>query len=150
VEFGIQQEHKFHRDISFKRAGGLVDARGSTMVLPMEPSDVCAVILKFKIHKYGQEDGFIFLASNHLYHFKPDDGDLPALKQNCSLATQKLIKDGKRASTGISSLRYLVLKNQNIFIQQTTQNDKVSKWNLLFLLLGLPTKLCTVYFFPTH
>jgi hypothetical protein len=98
VKFGIR-EYKFHRDNCFKWAGEFSDVRGSSTVLPIDGSQFCGVRLSFKIHYYGQEDGFIFLnyghgGSLHTHHPKPNVGDLPFMKQHCSLFTQKLNKDG--------------------------------------------------------
>jgi hypothetical protein len=124
VKFGIL-EYKFHRNNSFKWAGGLSDVRGSSTVLPVDACQSCGVRLSFKIHHYGQEDGFRFLncghgGSLHTYHPKPNLGDLPFMKRHWSLAMQNLIKDGKTTSTRSSSLRYLVLKNRNVFLQKAT------------------------------
>ena len=124
VKFGIR-EHKFHRDGSYKRPGGLSDVRGSSTVLPLDSSMLCSVKLTFRIEKYGHVDGYIhqvtgFGESSHVHHCRPIDGDLPALKRHTSRDVQRLIKDGKSASTGSSALRYLVLKNKNVFVQKTT------------------------------
>jgi hypothetical protein len=108
VKFGIR-EYKFHRDSSFKRPGGLRDIRANTTILPIESYHVCPVKLNLKVEKYGMVDGYIHLVCgygnrNHTHHCRPHDGDLPALKRHTSAATQKLIKDGKKASTGSSAL----------------------------------------------
>jgi hypothetical protein len=113
---------------SYKRPGGLCDVRGSSTVLPQHPSLVCSAKLSLRIAKYGQQDGFIHLVtgfgdSSHVHHSRPNDGDLPALKRHTTEDTQRLIKDGHLASTGSSALRYLVLKNKNVFVQKTTMRS---------------------------
>jgi hypothetical protein len=62
------------------------------------------------LHHYGQEDGFILLNCDHggslyTHHTKPNVGDMPFMKRHFSLATYKLMNDGKIASTGSSSPR---------------------------------------------
>ena len=58
VKFGIR-EHKFHRDSSYKRPGGLVDVRGTSTTLPLHPSELCSAKLTLRIEKYGKGDGYI-------------------------------------------------------------------------------------------
>jgi hypothetical protein len=140
VKFGIR-EYKLHRDNAFRRAGGLIDVKCSTTVLPADSSTVCPVRLIFKIHHYGQDDGFLFMScgygnSHHQHHLKPNNGDLPAMKRHVPPATQRLIHDGGKASTGSSALRYLVLKNQNMFVQRTTLRS--IQLDPTFLLAGAP------------
>jgi hypothetical protein len=124
VKLGIR-EYKFHRDSSFKRAAGLSGVRGSSTSLPVDSTDVCPVKISFQIHKYGQPDGFIFMVCGHgscfhSGHCKPNEGDLPVFKRLISKETQKLIQDGREASNGSSALRYLLLKNKNVFVTKTT------------------------------
>jgi hypothetical protein len=87
------------------------EGQPSTTVLPLESRHVCGVKLNFHIHNYGRKMMVLFIlsvvmvaGSDHKFHCKPNVGDLPALKCHTSLATQKLMQDGKRASTGSSAL----------------------------------------------
>jgi hypothetical protein len=124
VKIGIR-EYKMHQDNSGKRVHGLKSVRGTTTQLPSENNSICPVKLNFKIHKYGHPDEFIFMIcgygnSSHVGHCKPNHGDIPVMKRLLSPETQKLICNGKDASTGSSLLRYLVLKNQNVFVTKST------------------------------
>jgi hypothetical protein len=142
VKLGIH-EYKFHRDKYFKQVAGLRGVRGSSTSQPNENEGLCPVKLSFKIHHSGWPDGFIFMSCGygsclHSGHCKPNDGDIvPVMESLISPETQKLIQNGREASTGSSALCYLVLKNQNLFVSKTTlQSIQLPE----FLVVGAPSK----------
>jgi hypothetical protein len=57
---------------------------------------------------------------NHIHHYQPNKGDLAVLKRHISIATCKLISDGFDACTGSSSVHFLVLWNQDMFVNKST------------------------------
>lgn len=139
VKLGIR-EYKFHRDNAFKRAGGQTAVRGCSTSLPLSTSDICSVKLNLSIHKYDENDGYIFMVCGtgsccHTGHCKPNNGDISVFKRFISPETQKLILNGKEASNGSSAMRYLVLKNKNVFVTRSTlQRIQFPK----FLVAGAP------------